>query len=337
VPLTVASVKHPFTHAVRRSVSKALRDFASEVAILATTGRMPPFSVSHSIRSAEREFRVQREWVQRQGGRVVTGKSYKQFRGSDTLFILGSGSSIASITERQWKLVAEGDSIGFNWFMAHEFVPNFYHMELSNELVPVVRRFLESEARHLSHLPFSINIKDVSLQQPLSDYVLGREPFVAVPRLLFPQEKHAGSILRWYHDLADSPWNDFYLHYRGTLTLMIGIGVLMGYRKIVLVGVDLYDQDYFFYDERRFPGPIATWLRSQYQQSNEMQSRRAGGGKPHRTADGSLFRNQLTIQRFLEIYREAALTPMGVELMIANPKSLLAPLLPVAPGFERAS
>ena len=49
--------------------------------------------------------------------------SYKQ---SDTLFILGSGGSIATCSDKQWETIGKHDSIGFNFWLLHEFVPTYF-------------------------------------------------------------------------------------------------------------------------------------------------------------------------------------------------------------------
>jgi len=55
--------------------------------------------------------------------------SVQQHKKSDTLFILGSGPSINLITESEWAHIREHDSVGFNWWMAHDFVPSFYLLQ----------------------------------------------------------------------------------------------------------------------------------------------------------------------------------------------------------------
>ena len=48
-------------------------------------------------------------------------------KNSDTLFILGSGESINSI--KIWDKIRKHDSVGFNYFIFNDFVPNFYIFE----------------------------------------------------------------------------------------------------------------------------------------------------------------------------------------------------------------
>ena len=48
-------------------------------------------------------------------------------KSSDRLFILGSGSSINKI--KFWDHIKQHDSIGFNYFLFHSFIPKFYIFE----------------------------------------------------------------------------------------------------------------------------------------------------------------------------------------------------------------
>jgi len=53
-------------------------------------------------------------------------ESYKQ---SDTLFILGSGSSVNAISGERWQVIAKHDTVGFNFWLFHPFVPKMYFIE----------------------------------------------------------------------------------------------------------------------------------------------------------------------------------------------------------------
>ena len=48
------------------------------------------------------------------------------YKRSDTLFVLGSGPSINRIPQERWRAIAAHDSVGFNFWPYHPFVPTFY-------------------------------------------------------------------------------------------------------------------------------------------------------------------------------------------------------------------
>ena len=54
-----------------------------------------------------------------------------QFHKHDTVFILGSGAIITELSPSQWELIRAHDSIGFNNWTMHPFVPTFYFFEPS--------------------------------------------------------------------------------------------------------------------------------------------------------------------------------------------------------------
>src|SRR5205823_1453288 len=51
------------------------------------------------------------------------------YKKSDTIFLLGSGPSINHISPDRWACIAQHDSIGFNFWVLHPFVPTLYSFE----------------------------------------------------------------------------------------------------------------------------------------------------------------------------------------------------------------
>ena len=70
------------------------------------------------------------EYCRRQLGiRPFLDLDLRTAKHSDTLFILASGSSINKISSARWDVIARHDSIGFNFWPIHAFVPNMYFVE----------------------------------------------------------------------------------------------------------------------------------------------------------------------------------------------------------------
>src|SRR5271155_5733125 len=67
---------------------------------------------------------------------------------SDTLFILASGSSINKISPARWDMIAQHDSIGFNFWPIHPFVPNMYFVETISTNYPQMFEVFCRLARH---------------------------------------------------------------------------------------------------------------------------------------------------------------------------------------------
>src|SRR5690625_2390488 len=51
----------------------------------------------------------------------------------DTVFILGSGESINFLEAHKWKDISDNDSIGFNFWPIHEFIPTYFTFELPRD------------------------------------------------------------------------------------------------------------------------------------------------------------------------------------------------------------
>src|SRR5205085_6794487 len=70
------------------------------------------------------------ELARRRGRFPLLGNlDLSQLKTSDTLFILGSGPSINAISPDRWEAIARSDSIGFNFWLYHPFVPKIYFFE----------------------------------------------------------------------------------------------------------------------------------------------------------------------------------------------------------------
>ncbi|MFQ5934582.1 MAG: hypothetical protein ACE5KI_08075, partial [Dehalococcoidia bacterium] len=98
-------------------------------------------------------------------------------------------------------------------------------------------------------------------------------------------------------------------HGASTLSDCVNFAYIMGWRRIVLVGVDLYDRRYF-------------WLRDVETRDHDV-ARGASHEQRHNSAEGVI--------RVLGAWGEV-LSQEGVQLSVYNPRSLLASVLPM---FDR--
>lgn len=94
------------------------------------------------------------------------------------------------------------------------------------------------------------------------------------------------------------------MHGPATLISCINFAYIMGWKNIVLVGVDLYDRRYF-------------WLGQEETRYGDIL-RGSSHKDQHNTADRVIF----FISRWVKI-----LNKEGIKLCIYNPRSLLAPIL----------
>jgi hypothetical protein len=116
-------------------------------------------------------------------------------------------------------------------------------------------------------------------------------------RRVFLFRSHRGSRL------PSASLADGVAHTEGTLSDCINLAALLGWRNIVLCGVDLYNRQYFW-----LPGG----------EPREGDTTTAG---KHNTAIGGIVDGMRVWREFYE--------GRGVNLFVYNPKSLLAEVLPI--------
>ena len=97
--------------------------------------------------------------------------------------------------------------------------------------------------------------------------------------------------------------------------------MLLGYKKIVLVGVDLKDSTYFYCDTRYACPATNALIRSRCQATNE------AANTLHATADPTFIPSTVTIDLVLKVLSETALKRRGIELYVYTTQSLLYPTL----------
>lgn len=249
-----------------------------------------------------------------------------QTKTSDTLFVLGSGPSINRISPQRWQQIASHDTVGFNWWLYHAFVPKFYFLEAIEKqaspgafdsylalagrraadyagTIKIAMEFHREGIQTLDYLPpaFRKNLfaahkveaparNEVELARALG-YLRGRGAFQIAGR--FPE----------------------LLKYAASLTTMLVFALKLGYKRIVLCGIDLKTPDYFFQDRRFY---------------NESWEPPALDTASHDTDIPLTWR--LPVTRAVAVIQQELLTPAGIELFVENRNSALWPMLPELPA-----
>jgi hypothetical protein len=231
--------------------------------------------------------------------RILDETALRATRKSDTVFIFGSGYSLNAISPREWQAIEAHDTIGFNWFIRQSFVRCDYHF--IREVAYNDEADLQSELAVYCGL-----IRDNPLYANSVFMVQGGFRATSGNRVigygLLPLKN---PIYRWRtldeQTLPSRSLRKGLSHSNGTLSECVNFAALMGWRHIVLVGVDLYDRRYFWLGEDE-PLP--------YDRTVE---------EPHKTAgivNG--------IREWRDIFEAE-----GIHLYAYNPRSLLVPTLPV--------
>ena len=248
-----------------------------------------------------------RALARRRRYRLLSEEELRATRRSETVFVFGSGWSLNEIPPEEWRRIEEHDTLGFNWFVHERFVRCDYHLVRGipdDDLDPAIWRPQVAEYFRLVR------------ENPCFDGTtfLVQAGFRAINgnRALgygyLPDER---PVFLWKTNLRDDlPTRSFaagLVHGASTLQECVNFAALLGWRTIVLAGVDLYDRRYF-------------WLADE-----ETRSLDAQRGAPVEQAHS---RGTSGMIETFGAWRSALLAD-GIELQVYNPRSLLAQVLPV--------
>ena len=174
---------------------------------------------------------------------------------ADTLFVLGSGSSIKDLTAANFEEIHSQRSVGINNWGMHWFVPDFYALES----VPWV-----GDGEDFSRALQLLDRKDIFDARP-SIMVLrpssGRKlpgleslPSAFSGRVFFygrvsPATRRAANLRKDFARVLGSvvfQHKGVFLDSGASVVRMIGVALSLGLSRVVLTGVDLNDTSYFW-------------------------------------------------------------------------------------------
>jgi hypothetical protein len=230
--------------------------------------------------------------------RVLDEPALRSTRKSDTVFIFGSGSSLNAISPEEWRAIEAHDTIGFNWFVRERFVRCDYHF-----VREVVDNDLDGSWKVEVPLHFDLVRDEPQWANTTFMIQTGFRATNGNRSIGYRHVPLRNPIFLWrtLDRLVPSPSiREGLSHSHGTLSECINFAALMGWRHIVLTGVDLYDRRYF-------------WLGA-----DEPLFRDATVNAQHRTAN---------IVEGIGAWRDI-FEPQGIHLYTYSPRSLLARVLP---------
>lgn len=252
-----------------------------------------------------------RPWLQymlnRGAYKYLGEKELRRRRRSDTVFVFGSGSSLNELTPTDWAHISEHDTIGFNWWVHQRFVRTDFHLIrgiADSDRLPSTWRPQLSEYFRLIR-ENALFAETVFLVHSGFRAITGNR---AIGLRLLPLHN---PVFLWRTSIrVGAPSRSFtegLTHGQSTLQEAINFAYLLGWKRIVLAGVDLYDRRYF-------------WLPPDETRSLD-RLRGATAADEHVQATMGL------VER-LASWRDW-LNDEGVALEVLNPRSLLAGAVPV--------
>lgn len=254
--------------------------------------------------------------VRRRRYRMIDEGEVHAARRSDRVFVFGSGASLNDVSEAEWQAIAEHDVFGFNAFYRQRWVRTDFHL---------LRGGVYGELDQMTH---GREVQELIAANPhyaetifvLQDDFLGHFANVVVGRGLLPR----GARIFRYRTLPGSGLPSTSLargvrHSPGTLADCVNLAFLLGWREIVLAGVDLYDSRYFW-----LPSDKTLGYDRSARNVVPMDVNTVRGNRPqdrHNTASAGVVEQMATWG--------AMLAEQGVALSVYNPRSLLADVLPL--------
>ncbi len=249
---------------------------------------------------------------------------------SDTIFLLGSGPSINQISDEMWKEIGECDSIGFNYWFINDFIPTYYMFQFpeGDEILDMTLDILADRHESLKHVPFilrgsaiannkvDLNDKRVELLKQNEVYFLNEYP------LHMMVETDIDLVLE-YLDLLDlmpfGKLTKFIPKLRSSMALLIVLAYQLGYKKIVLCGMDMKGGFDHFWDAPQYK-EVYEKYRLEVKQANE-------------PIGFELFTEERfsknTVPEYVYHLSDWMRKKSGVEISVINDGTILYPRLPL--------
>ena len=267
-------------------------------------------------------------------GPTIHNLSLDKHKSSNTIFILGSGSSINDITSSMWQHIDSHDSMGLNRWPVHDFVPTFHIFEMKvrsdyanynrdywkmlslrsedYDNTPIILKNTMGSAQKLSRerIPEKLVGEIIlSADTSYSELTYGSDPIKLNKRLL-AYLKRTGRF---------EPGNGYPIYRkRASISYLIHLAVKLGYQRIVLCGVDMVDSEYFFEENKNYYKDKTCPIPKHESDDKEGE---------HKTNDPDY--GELTLEKVIYQMNDIVLKPSGIELFVENTKSALHPEVPL--------
>lgn len=251
--------------------------------------------------------------------RFVSEDAARARRRSDTVFVFGSGYSLNDLAPAEWDGFAEHDVLGFSGFVYQRWVRTDFHLVRGWDYGEAGshRRWLRSARAYAEKIVRTPHFAETTFVLQ-DDYtavfartLLGYHMLPRGSRILTYRTRRTDAMM-------PSPQiSDGLAHGTGTLCDAVNLAYVLGWKDIVLVGVDLYDSRYFWAPPDR---AIA------FADSGEMIPALVNFRGKSATDSHHVLRNGLVdvMGQWATVFRAH-----GVRLSVYNPRSLLNGVLPL--------
>jgi len=244
---------------------------------------------------------------------------------ADTFFILGSGGSINALTPGNFEEIGRQRSVGINNWPIHDFVPDMY----SFDSVPWVgdgnnfRRSMDLLRRedivNARPLVLVVRLKNPGELKVLETIPPELRDNVHFYGRVMPATRKVKNLTRDVRDALASVLSrrdGIVLDSGASIVRMVGIGLSLGYKNIVLTGVDLNNTQYFWENEPSYKAEsvINSPVNNQ-------------GPTTHETTNA--WNRPFSVVDMVQSLAAVVAEDFGGQIFIASAESTLASFLPV--------
>jgi hypothetical protein len=211
----------------------------------------------------------------------------KRYKTSDTIFIMASGSSISSYSKDNWDIIKSHDSIGFNFWPVHDFIPTYYQVEIpqaSLDRVATLAMILNFKKNAYKSVPIILKTthitpsrRDVFFQTLDESYLpnIYISRMIPIPGLATAAKRKSIELLNRIGYFEYGKRFNSVTGWASSITDLLHIALRFGYKNIVLCGVDLNDSRYFYevdadyYEGKGVPIPENIYIKDSKHRVNQ--------------------------------------------------------------------
>lgn len=170
----------------------------------------------------------------------------KSYKTSDTVFLIGSGPSINDMTDAEWAVVREHDSIGFNFSMILDHIPSMYMLQFGDRIIEILKQKNYTIPILIRGSLFAKQKYDLQT----IDYIKKNDIFYINEYAIHSQCDIDHFKLYEFMEvmgfLSHGVIGRLVPKWRSTIGLLISLSFQMGYKNIVLCGCDMQDKAHFW-------------------------------------------------------------------------------------------
>jgi glycosyltransferase involved in cell wall biosynthesis len=270
----------------------------------------------------------------------------KKHKTSQIIYVLGSGKSILDISKDEWEEIKKHDSIGFNHWYVHDHEPTFYDLsylandykfgDKENDMFYQASKKYKNSKFILNHNSLPNHLQNFSNHDFLKTHINHFDLFEKdIENILNAKDNEVGKFASYWtldffkyfnHPHGELlPNKNFIYKSRGQLFATLQIAVLLGYKDIRLLGIDLNSEGKFQDSYKTAPDcskSVGFGGENLAQRVSAIENSKYKNGV-HSTAQPTKDKDYLGIHKLISIFNNKCLKRIGCSLTVGNPASLL--------------